>query len=553
MPPWTEIREECLRQIDTYLLHIRQMRDNGRNAQFIEYKVTKVRIPETKRDSASFGNIIQRIIGVQKQESLKCSVSYSGRKRIRRDDINSMDIVWNNRVLEVVVIGVSESSNEIEIATTNSIDINILKESSKSTRNDLKIRIDLEWLTRSLKDFYSQEDLDLRLPTLPLNIKARYIDGSNDSQKHAVDMVLSSPMCYIQGAPGTGKTTYAIAGAVNSFMHWNRRAGKTLLIVAPTNIALARAVEDLETKLPDLKGRILIYGPKSADQIQENNGIYIIRAATLDTFRLRWEEIQNSNIVQVLYDEACYGSVIKSIPLLALSCPIAFFGDHKQLEPVCEVNNNSDRSRVEYFWRKSISIYAIFSGGNIDSCFLNTSYRYGQDLATMLQKFFYEECNSFIGTGNTQIFYHHIAEHVSSMGDNRFSIEEINTAYDIAKQLRCNDKNESIGILFLYKAPVKIFNGLHPDFENINNNYILNTHKAQGQEYDTVIFCVTDTPAIKHYSTSKRKDSKPILNTTISRVKRRLIVLCNDGWRMENDEFITELLQIAKPWHHDRQ
>lgn len=553
MSSWNKIREDCLRQIDTYLLHIRQMRDKGRNAQFIEYKVIKVRIPETKRDSASFGNIIQRIIGVQKKESLKCYISYSGRKRIRWDDINSMDIVWNNYILNVAVIDVSKTSNEIEVAATNNIDINILKRASQSISNELKIRIDLEWLTRSLKDFYFQDNLDLRLPTLPLNIKARYIDGSNDSQKHAVDMVLSSPMCYIQGAPGTGKTTYAIAGAVSSFMHWNRRDGKTLLIVAPTNIALARAVEDLETKLPNLKGSILIYGPKSADQIQENNKKYIIRAATLDTFRLRWEEIRNSNIVQVLYDEACYGSIIKSIPLLVLSCPIAFFGDHKQLEPVCEVNNDSARSSVEYFWRKSINIYAIFNGGNIDNCFLNTSYRYGQDLATMLQKFFYQEYNSFIGTGNTQIFYHHIAEHVSSMGDNRFSIEEINTAYDIAKQLRRNDKNESIGILFLYKAPVKMFNGLHPDFENIDNNYILNTHKAQGQEYDTVIFCVTDTPAIKHYSTSKRKESKPILNTTISRVKRRLIILCNNDWRMEDDEFITKLLQIAKPWHHDRQ
>lgn len=71
---------------------------------------------------------------------------------------------------------------------------------------------------------------------------------------------------------------------------------------------------------------------------------------------------------------------------------------------------------------------------------------------------------------------------------------------------------------------------------------ILTVHRAQGMEWDTVILSVCDTKDA-YFVNSGLTIGKCVLNTAISRAKKRLVIVCDtDFWGSERKQLISELI-----------
>jgi superfamily I DNA and/or RNA helicase len=80
---------------------------------------------------------------------------------------------------------------------------------------------------------------------------------------------------------------------------------------------------------------------------------------------------------------------------------------------------------------------------------------------------------------------------------------------------------------------------------------VLNTHRAQGREWDIVVFSAVDgsRPSCFPYFTDSRKDlGRVVINTTLSRVKRRLILVVERRfWTSKPDQLLGRLAALGLP------
>lgn len=109
------------------------------------------------------------------------------------------------------------------------------------------------------------------------------------------------------------------------------------------------------------------------------------------------------------------------------------------------------------------------------------------------------------------------------------------------KQYVLSHPNEDIGILTPYNHQKDLIKQQLPGFENI-----MTVHASQGREWDTVLFSVVDTYN-KWFTTTKfpERGGKQVLNTVISRARKKLVVICDYGYwtNVDNgEELIYKLL-----------
>ncbi|MFR7741877.1 MAG: hypothetical protein ACLU3I_00105 [Acutalibacteraceae bacterium] len=98
-----------------------------------------------------------------------------------------------------------------------------------------------------------------------------------------------------------------------------------------------------------------------------------ILAATIDTCigRLPPNDAL-SRFPHVFLDEAGYCSLVKAATLTAYHCPLTFLGDHMQLPPVCEMNDQSIAANPAVsVWAQSALFVRCASERDIASEYLN--------------------------------------------------------------------------------------------------------------------------------------------------------------------------------------
>jgi len=99
-----------------------------------------------------------------------------------------------------------------------------------------------------------------------------FMDGRlNEEQRDAVRRALGSELCYLWGPPGTGKTT-TLARLVEAHL----RAGRSVLLVANTNVAVDTALEKICEQMAGEdafeQGLVLRLGPIVNDQLRSDFG-----------------------------------------------------------------------------------------------------------------------------------------------------------------------------------------------------------------------------------------------------------------------------------------
>lgn len=131
--------------------------------------------------------------------------------------------------------------------------------------SEIKVFSDLKFLVKRCENWYLEHGGCLSLPFSCPGISFTGSLSSNvnasESQCEAINLIFDSPICYIWGAPGTGKTRLVLAECVLQYIS----AGKPVLIVAPTNNALEQTLYGIlsvlesagyKSKLPELVYRI---------------------------------------------------------------------------------------------------------------------------------------------------------------------------------------------------------------------------------------------------------------------------------------------------------
>lgn len=108
------------------------------------------------------------------------------------------------------------------------------------------LETDLTFLVKRVKSWYEKYGDRVLLPGSGLCGSGCALAADNPitlsaNQYHCASLAMSSPLTYVWGAPGTGKTKHVLASCVLSCL----RAGKKVILTAPTNNALEQSLGGL--------------------------------------------------------------------------------------------------------------------------------------------------------------------------------------------------------------------------------------------------------------------------------------------------------------------
>ena len=326
-----------------------------------------------------------------------------------------------------------------------------------------------------------------------------------------------------------------------------------------------RNKEDVQDDIARYEKRLAAYEAQmSAIQAGGSNSTVDscqVIAATIDTFINRIHPDDGYNFDHIFLDEAGYCSVVKAATTTAYGCPVTLLGDHMQLPPICEMDSGdilkAENNEITYWSQSALYLEEAFVHSPADFYrqyrentppsffYLNRnmllySYRFGPQLAEALSADVYED--EFYGNekSKTEITYINVnTPHERKSRINEGEGEKI-CEYVLAH------RNENIGIITPYNKQVLLIIQQLKE-AGIKDVEVVTVHGSQGKEWDTVIFSVVDTDD-RWYTDSALRKSKGLnlINTAVSRTKKRLIIVCNcDYWKRQRNQFITDLLTVA--------
>lgn len=345
-----------------------------------------------------------------------------------------------------------------------------------------------------------------------------------------------------------------------------------------------RELKELESKL---EIELLHYSEYSSDELQNQELIQSLYsekekleslsfeerlknvqvvACTLDNYIMKFSNYP-FNTSHIFVDEAGYANAIKTLTIFRNNIPITLLGDHKQLPPVCELNDYEIMRNVKYkevfLWHyTSTCIDSLFveefdinynnfksniqfTTSKMDYVALSITFRFGDKLAKILGKFIYNfEFRSGANENNTEIYFINAAKRNSELKTRR-SKNEVDAIKSLVKKL--DSKNMDYAILTPYrKGQLKLLNNEIPKLRN--EQKILTVHGSQGKEWDSVILSVVDTSDMFFTDTSQQNSKgRNLINTAVSRAKKNLFIIADSSyWSSQKNQLISELIKIGK-------
>ena len=327
------------------------------------------------------------------------------------------------------------------------------------------------------------------------------------------------------------------------------------------NIAqLSNVLNDMSKEYTDAKKKKLCETitecEEKIQQTKKSTKDALVFACTMDWFFTHYTFLKDCQKSHVFLDEAAYVPLVKAGILFSLNVPITFLGDHMQLPPIC-VAEEKELENIEtllFLWSQSAihfsellsekcTIETAFekymnhlfpSPHSIKTTFLSKTFRFGDNLAKVLDKFVYK--NGFSGqkSFDTEI----VVVNTDSKVENFSSVNE---AMAIKAYIN-KSKPEDYAVLAPYRKQCAVL------YRNLsaNKDNVLTIHKSQGREWQTVILSVVDTHPYGFTNTATTI-GKYVLNTAISRAKENVIVVCNaNKWkRYADSQLIGNLVSIA--------
>ena len=533
----------------------------------------------------------------------------------------------------------------------------------------LLLESDLTFLVKRVKSWYEKHGGQVFLPAVRPVCKLNPENpiALSDNQYNCAALAMTSPLTYIWGAPGTGKTKHVLASCVLSYL----RAGKKVLLVAPTNNALEQSLGGLlralekeggvdpagtvvrlgvpgdafRTVWPDVcedgamdwlkqhisekvsrlhylnnkidetlafregKGtegakdafsgktirELKIQRRKNAEiandllaksrkltearNIMPLIGEFSVVAATVDTCLYRISPDGAFVPDHVFLDEAGYCNVIKGMTLLGFGKPLTLLGDHMQLPPVFEGENDllkDPEKKLARLWEIS-SLYledAVTCGDLNALCgreperpklertqigALTETHRFGPALAEVLARRVYGPRFCSQPVNETKIVFLNAPKTADDKErDEEGKLRRISHAE--AKCIRTLMESNlshlgvTVGIITPYRKQRRLLAETmerllkkHQIDESDMEDDIVTVHQSQGREWDIVLFSVTDCFEERHFTDTRRPGpALKLINTAVSRAKKMLVLVGDaEDWRGRPGQLISELFFVA--------
>lgn len=294
----------------------------------------------------------------------------------------------------------------------------------------------------------------------------------------------------------------------------------------------------------------------------------LVVAATVDKVISTFDP-DTTSFSHIFLDEAGYCPLIKGVVLTAFYSPVTLLGDHMQLPPVCELDQQKLSEKkympVTLFAQSALYIESAFSESLDQICSdynanrsplfkemkkfaLIRSHRFGPELAQILDEAVYK--TNFQGDPKVKTSIYFIDAPKDSDSKDRISESEL---LAIDRYLAYKEgSQEDIGILTPYTKlgsqvwSLKKIAAKH----GFSRDDVMNVHKSQGREWNTVVLSVVDTTNMYFTdSTNKKAKSLQLINTAVSRAKKELILVCDyNFWIRQNNQLIGKLLRVAKEY-----
>lgn len=295
----------------------------------------------------------------------------------------------------------------------------------------------------------------------------------------------------------------------------------------------------------------------SAKQLQRQNALVL--AGTIDaSLKVLVPDDPSERTIpisHVFLDEAGYTSLARGMAAFSCGAPVTFLGDHRQLPPICEMNRIAPDHAPVCLWALSIAYFSELAFGNFDDLYqnnycsevepsfrafsrysLNTSYRFGPELANILARHVYD--NHFQGVVGAP-FKIEVLDSPQSPG--RYKRSSLSEASAI-QQYVANHPSEEIAILSPYRGQIKLLTEILP---HTYKDCILTVHRSQGREWDTVILSVVDGRS-PYFVDSTLPIGRSVLNTAISRTRRKLVLVCDtEAWKDQHNQIIADLIRCS--------
>ena len=434
----------------------------------------------------------------------------------------------------------------------------------------LKLFSDLKFLVRNVGEFVAKHSL--KLPSKKPIVAPQIPAYLNEYQKKALDMIFSQSLSYVWGAPGTGKTQVMLFEAV---YHYAKQGLRTC-VLAPTNSALEQIfitlIEHFKTmdfELSNLlrlgmptqkflnlypeccdpnlliqKNQISLFAQPTSLKNRLKNALII--GFTLDGFIKKSESLE-IEFAHYFLDECAFAPLAKACALCVDDVPITLFGDHKQLMPICEMPPKDLRAHQEVnVWNLSALFLeefftnpqAVLQKQPTDTPLLSHiaelkyTHRYGDNLAQILDSTIYHI--GLQGRDEAMEVYC-IDSGTKREAQNNISQNEAIAIQKLYAYLHKKSLTQSLGIITPFVNQKKLLQ------KTITHSDISTIHSSQGREWDNVIFSPVD---LHYYLTDSRQISALFgLNVAISRLKKRLFIVCDLGfWQQQEGQFLHALL-----------
>lgn len=327
------------------------------------------------------------------------------------------------------------------------------------------------------------------------------------------------------------------------------------------------AISDLEVEMSELRGSTTGGRLASARVIASTPQQFIARfrpKGTEDDGRMELDADR------IFLDEAGYCGLIQALSLFTNGVPVVMLGDHMQLPPVSELDDDDLRrwasgcSRMEdaFLWSlPALSCERALTSGiqGLKEDFLRQSpppfsitrrfdltrtRRFGSNLAEVLDRFVYKNGLSGISGSRLDIMC------IDAVCDHRENRENKAEALGISSYLRSESPDpRDVCILTPYSVQCSLLRSILP---RRYRDCVMTVHGSQGREWDTVILSVADNGIQSRdvpyrFTSSETMIGLKVINTAVSRAKKRLVIVCDRlFWLKRDGELIKGLLEVCE-------
>lgn len=278
------------------------------------------------------------------------------------------------------------------------------------------------------------------------------------------------------------------------------------------------------------------------------------------------------DVDHIFLDEAGYCGLMQAASLFTNGVPVTFLGDHMQLPPVSQLDDEVLRSAAErggrlklgFLWNMS-SLHCetlITEGPGVLSAIylsdgepvlrstprsdLTESHRFGRNLARVLDSLVY--MNGLSGSpdgGDLEIV---CIDAVCTSREGRDNRAEAEAVREFLRREKPDPGD--VAVLTPYSVQLSVIKRM------VGRRYrdsVMTVHGSQGREWDAVVLSVADNGIESRevplrFTSSQTPIGKKVINTAVSRAKRRLVIVCDrDFWMSRQEELIGGILREVRP------